>query len=47
MKRLMGFALFFFAMGMLFMLIIGNEFWGFILIAVCLLAGYNIFCCKS
>ena len=46
MKRLIGFALFFFAMGMLFMLILGSEFWGFILIVICLLVGYNIFCCK-
>ncbi len=45
MRRIIGFALFWFAMGMLVMLILSNEFLGFLIIAVCLILGYYIFCC--
>lgn len=45
MKRMIGFALFCFAMGMLVMLVIHNRFFGFILIILCMLAGYYIFSC--
>lgn len=45
MKRIIGFALFFFALGMLAMLILANEFCGVLIIAACLLAGYYLFCC--
>lgn len=45
MKRLLGFALFCFSMGMLVMLVIHNRFLGFILIICCMLAGYYVFNC--
>lgn len=45
MKRIIGFALFCFSMGMLVMLVIHNRFFGFILIVITMLAGYYIFCC--
>ena len=44
MKRVIGFALFWFALGLLCMLIISNELIGFILIVVALLLGYNLYC---
>ncbi len=44
MKRLIGFTLFWIAVGMLLMLLIHNIFIGILLIAVFLLAGYNLFC---
>ncbi|MDD6057193.1 MAG: hypothetical protein PUB98_02865 [Clostridiales bacterium] len=47
MKRMLGFALFCFSMGMLVMLIIHNRFFGFILVVLCMLAGYYIFCCDD
>lgn len=45
-KRVIGFGLFCFAMGMLFMMILSNEFVGFVIIALSLLIGYNLFCCR-
>ncbi len=45
MKRIIGFGLFCFSMGMLVMLVIHNRLIGFILIAACMLAGYYIFSC--
>ncbi len=45
MKRIIGFALFCFSMGMLVMLIIHNRFFGFLLIVLTMLAGYYIFSC--
>lgn len=45
MKRVIGFAMFAFAMGMLFMLIISNEICGFFLIVILLLTGYHLYCC--
>ena len=45
MKRLLGFALFCFSMGMLVMLVIHNRLIGFVLIVVCMMAGYYIFSC--
>lgn len=47
MKRLVGFGLFCFSMGMLLMLVIHNRFIGFLLIIALLLAGYFIFCCDD
>ncbi|MFR4350856.1 MAG: hypothetical protein ACLT3H_04200 [Roseburia sp.] len=44
-KRIIGFALFCFSMGMLVMLVIHNRFFGFILIVLCMMAGYYIFSC--
>ena len=45
MKRIWGFALFFFGLGMFAMLFIENEFIGIVLIVMCLLVGYYLFCC--
>lgn len=45
MKRMLGFALFCFSMGMLVMLVIHNRLVGFILIVACMVAGYYVFCC--
>ncbi|MEF9917064.1 MAG: hypothetical protein RR275_04115 [Lachnospiraceae bacterium] len=45
MKRIIGFSLFFIAVGMLIMLFIPNTFVGVMLILLCLLIGYNLFCC--
>lgn len=45
MKRMLGFALFCFSMGMLVMLVIHNRLIGFILIVACMVAGYYVFCC--
>lgn len=44
MKKVVGFALFFVAVGMLVMLMLPNEFLGFFLIFICLILGYNLFC---
>lgn len=44
MKRMIGFILFWIAIGMLLMLFIHNMLIGMILIAVLLLLGYNLFC---
>ncbi len=46
MKRILGYTLFWFAMGMLVMLVLSNEWWGILLIAACLLLSYYIFSCK-
>jgi hypothetical protein len=45
MKRIVGYTLFWFAMGMLFMLVLSNEFFGVLIVAVCLLISYYIFSC--
>lgn len=45
MKRIVAYTLFWFAMGMLVMLVLSNEFLGIVIIAVCLLASYYIFGC--
>ena len=47
MKRMLGFALFCFAMGMLVMIVIHNRFCGFVLMILCMLAGYYLFCCDD
>ncbi len=44
MKRIFGFALFCFALGMLVMIVIHNRFFGFFLMILCMLAGYYLFC---
>lgn len=46
MKRVCGFGLFCFALGMLVMLLLPNEICGLVLIFACLILGYNLFCCK-
>ncbi|MEF9945928.1 MAG: hypothetical protein RR869_07890 [Lachnospiraceae bacterium] len=45
MKRVMGFALFCLAVGMLIMLLLSHKVLGLFIIAACLLIGYNLFCC--
>jgi hypothetical protein len=45
MKRIVGYTLFWFAMGMLVMLVLSNEFLGVLIVAVCLLVSYYIFSC--
>ena len=44
MKKVIGFALFFIAVGMLIMLMLPNAFVGLVLILICLIVGYNLFC---
>lgn len=46
MKRVVGFALFFVAVGILIDMFLPNLFVGILLILICLLIGYNLFCCK-
>nr|WP_317379838.1 hypothetical protein [uncultured Faecalimonas sp.] len=45
MKRVMGFALFFVAIGMFVAMFLENTFWTVLLILVCILAGYLLFSC--
>ena len=46
MHKLIGYTLFWIAVGMLIMLIIGNIWVGLILIAIFIVSGYFLFCCK-
>lgn len=46
MCKLIGYTLFWIAVGMLFMLIIGSTWIGLILIAIFIIAGYCLFGCK-
>lgn len=45
MKRVIGFALFFIAIGMILMMLLSDIFVGIIFVALLLLLGYNFFCC--
>ncbi len=45
MKRVVGFALFCVAIGMILALILPNTFVEVLCIILCILAGYNLFCC--
>ena len=45
MKRVVGFALFWVAVGMVLALILPNTFVEVLCIILCILAGYNLFCC--
>ncbi len=45
MKRVLGYTLFWFAMGMLVMLVLSNDFVGILIIAVCLCLSYYISGC--
>lgn len=45
MKRVIGFAVFFTAMGMVLSLLLPNTLTEIIIILICLLLGYNLFCC--
>lgn len=44
MRRVFGLVLFWVAVGMLLMMLIGNTFVGILLIACFLVVGYNLFC---
>lgn len=44
MKRMVGFILFWIAIGMLLMILIHNILIGIIIIGILLLLGYNLFC---
>ncbi|MBD5551634.1 MAG: hypothetical protein HDQ96_10775 [Lachnospiraceae bacterium] len=44
MRRVLGLILFWIAIGMLLMMLIGNTIVGIILVACCLIIGYNLFC---
>lgn len=45
MKRMIGFILFWIAIGMTVMLFIANGFIAIGIILLCLILGYNLFCC--
>lgn len=45
MRRLIGFALFFIAVGMTIMIFIPSLFVGILIILICLLISYQLFCC--
>lgn len=44
MRRLLGFILFWIAIGMIIMMMIENKYIAFGIIFMCLIAGYNLFC---
>lgn len=46
MKKVIGFALFWVAVGMFIMLFVSPLFWQIVLILACLLLSYLLFCCK-
>ncbi len=43
-RRVLGLILFWIAVGMLLMMLISNTVVGIILVALCLIVGYNLFC---
>lgn len=45
MKRIMGFAIFFIAVGMVMAMILPGTVLEVFVIMICLLLGYNLFCC--
>lgn len=45
MKRIVGFALFWVAVGIVLALILPNLFVSVLCIILCVLVGYNLFCC--
>ncbi|MCI8639206.1 MAG: hypothetical protein HFG41_08720 [Coprococcus sp.] len=44
MKRVIGFALFFVAVGMVINMFLPNLFVGILIVLICLLVGYQLFC---
>ena len=45
--RIIGFMMFWIAVGMIIGLLIENVFWGIVIIVLLMLCGYNLFCsCK-
>ncbi len=45
MRRIIGFALFFIAIGMIIMMLISNLFVGILFVIAFLFLGYHLFCC--
>ena len=45
MKRVVGFAIFFIAVGMVISMLLPSCFVEILVILICLLLGYNLFCC--
>ena len=45
MKRVMGFAIFFIAVGMVLAMLLPSTFVEVLVILKCMLLGYNLFCC--
>lgn len=45
MKRICGFAIFFIAVGILVGMMLKNTFIEVLIVMLCLLLGYNLFCC--
>ena len=45
MKRICGFAMFFLAVGILVGMMLKNTFVEVLIVMLCLLLGYNLFCC--
>lgn len=45
MKKVIGYTLFWIAVGMLIALLLSNLFWSVLLIFILLLIGYNLFIC--
>lgn len=46
MKRVIGFALFWVAVGMVLDMLLPNMFVQVLCVILCLLVGYELFCCK-
>ncbi|MBS7182933.1 MAG: hypothetical protein KH047_05465 [Eubacterium sp.] len=44
MHKLCGFALFWFAVGMIVSMLIESTFWTVCIIVACLIVGFNLFC---
>ena len=45
MRTVIGFAMFFIAIGMILMMLLSSTFVGVLLVIAFLLLGYNFFCC--
>lgn len=45
MRRLIGYTVMCFSLGMLFMLVLGKTWIGLLLIAIFIIVGYNLFSC--
>ncbi|MCR5704763.1 MAG: hypothetical protein K6G85_09075 [Eubacterium sp.] len=45
MRKIIGFALFFIAVGMFFSLFMESTFFTICMIILCLVLGFNLFCC--
>ena len=43
--RIIGFMMFWIAVGMIIGMLIQNIFWGIVIIILLMICGYNLFCC--